>query len=91
MASKRILSDGADIGEKASPPRVRIKLTTVKDVARELGRLYREARTGQVKTQDASRLANMLFIMSRLIEGGDLEARLDALEQRQQQGAAWPH
>jgi hypothetical protein len=91
VASKRTFSDGVDAGATAPPPRSRIKLATVKDVSRELGRLYREARTGRVATQDASRLANMLSILGRLIEGSDLEARLDALERStHKESRPWP-
>lgn len=80
MASKRTIPETAHAGAPAVTPRVRIKLATVKEVSRELGRLYREARTGRVETQDASRLANMLSILGRLIEGGELEARIAAME-----------
>lgn len=49
-----------------------------------MGKLYREARAKRVDTQDASRMANMLSILGRLIEGSDLEARLDAVERATQ-------
>jgi hypothetical protein len=61
-------------------PRLRLRLTNIDDVKRELARLYREARAKRVDTQDASRMANMLSILGRLIEGADFEARLEALE-----------
>lgn len=68
--------------ESAAPPRLRLKLRTVDDCAAELARLYRQARVGQVPTQDASRLANMLSILQRMIEGGELERRLQVLEEQ---------
>ena len=68
----------------APPSRLRTRLLTINDVKKELARLYRESRAGKVETQDASRLANMLSILGRLIEGSDLEARLDALERATQ-------
>jgi hypothetical protein len=40
----------------------------------------RQARDGERDTQDFSRLANGLSILGRLIEGGNLERRLEALE-----------
>jgi hypothetical protein len=49
-------------------------------VRRELTRLYRQGRDGERDTQDVSRLANVLSIIGRMIEGGDLEKRLEALE-----------
>ena len=66
-----------------APPRLRLKLKTLDDVVAELARLYRAARAGSIETSDASRLANMLAILGRLIEGGDLEARLATLERRE--------
>jgi len=80
----------ADSGESPAPPsRLRTRLLTIGDVKKELARLYREARAGQVDSQAASRLANMLSILGRLIEGSDLERRLEELEralQEQQKG-----
>jgi hypothetical protein len=49
-------------------------------VRRELARIYVAARDGELDTQDFSRLANGLSILGRLIEGGDLERRVEALE-----------
>jgi len=72
----------ADSGDEPAPPRLRLKLTSAGDVRRELARLYREARSGRVETQDASRLGNLLAILGRLIETSDLERRLEALEGR---------
>jgi hypothetical protein len=61
-----------------------MRLATIDDVKRELAKLYRETRAQRIDTQDASRMANMLAILGRLIEGSDLEARLDALERSTQ-------
>lgn len=83
MAEKRIKKPAAaraSIGGRAAPPRLRMRLHTIDDVKRELARLYREARAKKIETQDASRMANMLSILGRLIEGSDLEERLHALE-----------
>lgn len=65
------------------PPRrkaFRAKLNTVRDVQNQIARLYREARSGTIKVEDASRLANVLSILGRMIEGGDVEERIVALE-----------
>lgn len=64
-----------------APPRLRLKLVTAEDVRRELARLYREARSNQLEVSDASRLANVLQILARIIETGDLEARIKVLEE----------
>lgn len=72
--------------DDAPPPPVgkkvyaRAKLATATDVSRELAKLYREARSGSVKVEDASRLANILAILSRILIDSDLEARIEALE-----------
>jgi len=58
----------------------RTPLKTAENVRAELARLYREARTGDIEVSDASRLGNLLHILARLIETGDLEKRLEALE-----------
>ncbi|HEX8373586.1 MAG TPA: hypothetical protein VF606_00215 [Geminicoccaceae bacterium] len=49
-------------------------------VRRELARLYREARAGELDVAAASRLANVLQILGRMIEGSEIEARVEALE-----------
>lgn len=67
----------------AKPPRrkaFRARLNTVRDVQNQIARLYREARSGTIKVEDASRLANVLSILGRMIEGGDVEERITALE-----------
>ena len=56
------------------------RLTTVGEVAAELGRLYRLTRWGQVPTQDASRLATILSAMRQCLEASDIERRLAELE-----------
>ena len=60
----------------------RAKLATSTDVSRELAKLYREARSGRIDVADASRLANMLSILSRILSDSELESRIEALEQR---------
>ena len=68
------------LGEDPPPPRAR--LDTMARVRRELARVYREARAGTLDVADASKLANILQIMGRMIETSEVEARLDALERR---------
>lgn len=49
------------------------------DAHAELGR-HREARAGSLDVGDASKLANVLQILGRMIEGSELETRIEALE-----------
>ena len=71
------------IDKPALAPRLRLKLSSADDVRRELGRIYREGRSGVREVADVSRLANVLQILNRCIETSDLEARVIALEQNQ--------
>jgi hypothetical protein len=48
----------------------------------EMAKIYREARSKKIDVTDASRLVNILSLISRAISEGDLEARLEALEAR---------
>lgn len=63
------------------PPRPPRSLATVGAIRREAARIYREARDGTLPVEHASKLANILQIIARLVEGGDLERRIEALEE----------
>ena len=61
--------------------KVRIgRLTIVGQVAGELGRLYRQARRGDVAVADASRLATILAVMRQCLEASELERRIAEME-----------
>jgi hypothetical protein len=62
---------------------VRCPLNTIEDVRAELARLYREGKGGKRDVTDVSRLANVLSILGRLIEGSEQERRIEALEAQQ--------
>ncbi len=70
----------AEPGTNRKPPAPR--LDSAIRVRRELARLYGEARAGDLAVGDASKLANVLQILGRMIETGDLEGRLEELERR---------
>ena len=70
----------AEPGTNRKPPAPR--LDSAIRVRRELARLYGEARAGTLAVGDASKLANVLQILGRMIETGDLEVRLEELERR---------
>lgn len=68
-----------------SPPPVKIRkfvLTKVSHVRAELGKLYSEARNKQLDVSDASKLANMLGILHRIIADSDLETRIAEIEKQ---------
>lgn len=71
----------SSVGSSARPGRIRIPLRNLDEVQRELARLYRDMRGGAIETQDGSRLANVLQILARVIDGGEIERRLAAIEE----------
>lgn len=73
--------------ESAAPPRMRLKLKTIDDVRAEMARLYREGKAGLRDVADVSRLANVLALLGRLIEGSDLEKRIAAIEEGEERNA----
>lgn len=62
--------------------RYRCKLNTLQDVKREMAKVYREARSGSLDVQDSTKLVWMLQAVGKVIEGSDLEKRIEALEQK---------
>ncbi|WP_157314093.1 hypothetical protein [Chitinibacter sp. GC72] len=68
-------TDGAKPRRNRKPP-----LDTVCRVKKEMAKLYRDARAGAVDVSDASKLANMLNVLARLIETSELVQRMEALE-----------
>jgi hypothetical protein len=63
--------------------RYRCKLDSLGDIRREMGRIYREARSEKLPTGEASRLVFMLASIGRIIADSDLERRIQQLEERQ--------
>jgi phage terminase small subunit len=76
-----MFGERADAGVASGAPEPG-PLETVADVRREAAELYRRACRGEVSAGGASRLAGLLTLSARVIEGAELEARLDALERR---------
>lgn len=63
-------------------PTPQLKLATIEDCRREMARVYRDARYAKTDTADASRLVYMLATIAKMIEIGELEQRLTALEEK---------
>ena len=59
-------------------------LNTVGRVCKELGRLYRASRKGELPIGDAYRLAHILNVLRQCLEGGAIEQRLTELEESTQ-------
>jgi hypothetical protein len=66
-----------------TPPRQRTPLKRLEDVKRELGRVYRAMKSGEIPHEDGTKRAFVLGQLGKVIEMADLERRLDALEKRQ--------
>lgn len=64
------------------PGRVCVKLDSAPAIFRELGRVYRAARSRAIPTSEAASLAWILHTMAKLHESEAFERRLRALEQR---------
>ena len=78
--------DGATGEVETLPPqkgtRYRAKLDTMQDVRREMAKVYREARSGLVDVQDATKLTWCLQAVGKVIESSDIEKRIEALESK---------
>lgn len=57
------------------------RLGNIREVRREMARVYAEARTGQLRTDVATRLVYILTNLSNLIRDSELEQRVQQLEQ----------
>ena len=55
-------------------------LNTALECRRELAKVYREARRGDIETTDAGRFANILSLLINAIRDTDLEDRVRRLE-----------
>lgn len=72
--------------EDKSPSIPRLDLTTMEHVRAELARLYRQAKNGNLDISSASKLAYILSLLAKIIEGSDIEKRIEALEANPKQG-----
>ncbi len=72
----------ADSQKIAAPPPgpKRIRLRSATNVAAELARLYRDARSGRTHPANATKLAHILDVLRRCLETSDIEKRLALLE-----------
>jgi hypothetical protein len=64
------------------PRRRRVNFKTVAHIINELGRQYRRADAGSLEWQDCRAAALVLREMRQAMEGGEIERRIEALEQQ---------
>lgn len=55
-------------------------MATLRDVQREMARVYRDMRNGRLDPSDGAKMTYTLATLGKLIETGDLERRVEALE-----------
>ena len=67
--------------EPTYPKRLRLALASVNDIRREMARVYREMRVGSIDPAVGTKLTYVLAQLRTTLEVGDLETRLQALEQ----------
>ncbi len=73
--------DGEVIPASPTPCKsTRLRLGNIKDVRREMATIYKEARTGKIPTQEATRLVYILISLGNMIKDTELEERLTTLE-----------
>jgi hypothetical protein len=79
--------DGVTGEVETLPPqkgkRYRCQLDTMNDVKREMAKVYRECRSEVIDAQTGTKLTWMLQAVAKVIEGSDLEKRIEALEGKQ--------
>ena len=63
-----------------TPKRYRVKLDTLHDIRREMAKIYREARSGLIDNQDATKQVWILSAIGKVVVESDLEKRIEALE-----------
>ena len=65
---------------KQEAPRIG-NLITASDCRREIAKIYKLGRRGDIETQDMTRFASVLQMLIGAIRDGDFEERLKALEE----------
>ena len=65
------------------PPASPLNLHDLPSVRREMAKVYRDARSGRIDTQDGTRLAYILTQIAKLHEIEDFERRIKQLENNQ--------
>ena len=59
---------------------IRVRLRSASDCAAFLARIIRQSYAGKLDSQEMSRYANAVQVLSKILETSDLEQRLAALE-----------
>lgn len=76
-----ILPEPIEVAGDRKPPTPRLRLGSIREVRREMAKVYAEARAGDLPTSAATRLVYILNAISTLIRDSELEQRVQQLEQ----------
>jgi hypothetical protein len=85
MSNKYPVQINGSTGKVESlPPQVRYrcKLDSLNDIKREMAKVYRESRSNVIDPVTGTKLVWMLQSIGKVIEGSDLEKRIEILEQQ---------
>lgn len=63
-------------------PRAPGPLVTTGDVRTELAKVYRDVRTRKIPSAEGTKCAYILMAIARIIEGAEMERRVELLEQQ---------
>ncbi|HEY3432999.1 MAG TPA: hypothetical protein VGK09_10675 [Rhodocyclaceae bacterium] len=80
ISRKKPHGSGPATGIVVLPTPKAINLHNLEAVRREMGRVYRDMRTGRIASQDGARLVYALGEMRKMFELCDLEKRIKELE-----------
>ncbi len=79
------LTIDGESGKPLPPPPAKrakhIRLRTADDVRAEAERVYRDARNGRIEPSEGTKLVYMLSQITTMIELGDIDRRLTAIEE----------
>ena len=78
--AKRVRTIDSSTGAVLPTPRTPLK--TLEQLSRELARVYRSVKAGNLPSEEGSRRAYIINTLGKLLESADLERRLDALERQ---------
>lgn len=82
MSAKQNLAVVPPPGQPGKPPVITRDLMKLENVAREMAKIYRATRRGELPSQEGTRLTYILRQLGDMLELVDLEQRVEALERQ---------
>ena len=91
MSSPRTRAGAAAAEDPTPRGAAPIRLATAEDIRKEMAKVYRQAKRGQIATAEATRLVYILGEIRKAIETETLEAQVAELERLYDQRTGIPH